>query len=156
MIVSAPVFMAQHIGLIYLIAMAYPKQYHPGLFAFGALQGIMEHYADTFPVIAGLGPILVPIAIVLLSIHYYFANKVIADKRIVWGGFIGYFIILVLSKSLELGFPKDTAEEQIEALGDCTYSMNHFGLHVALIACLAVTASNLPKEVAPVDSKKAA
>ena len=43
-------------------------------------------------------------------------------------------------------FPKDTAAEQIEALHDEKYVTDHFWFHNALLACLAVTAFNLPKD----------
>ena len=42
-------------------------------------------------------------------------------------------------------FPKDTAAEQIAALHDEKYVTDHFWFHNALLACLAVTAFNLPK-----------
>ena len=45
-----------------------------------------------------------------------------------------------------ISFPKDTAAEQIEALHDEKYVTDHFWFHNALLACLAVTAFNLPKD----------
>ncbi len=96
-------FMAQHVGIVGMVATAYPPKYRLPLYAFGAVQGIIEHYADIFPSVAALGPILVPIAIGLLFMHYYFANKVIDNKAIVWGGFAAYFVILVFSKGMDQG-----------------------------------------------------
>lgn len=103
MFVPRLVFVAQHVGLVALIAMAYPTKYRPSLYAFAVVQGIAEHYADVFPAIAAIGPFLIPIAISLLGLHYYYANKVIADKRIIWGGFVFYFVLLIFAKTQEWG-----------------------------------------------------
>ena len=146
MMIPAPIFMLYHVGLVALIAMAYPKKYRPALYAFGAVQGIVEHYADVFPTVAAAGPFLIPIAIALLGLHYYFANQVIAKQSIVYGGLAFYIVLLVGAKGMDWGFPKDTAEEQIEALSDNGYVTKHFILHNLLISCLAITAFSLPKD----------
>ena len=62
-----------------------------------------QHYADVFPNVAAAGPFLIPIGICLLGLHYYYAYQVIEDKRLVWGGFVSYFVLLVLAKGLEWG-----------------------------------------------------
>ena len=103
MMIPTPIFMVQHVALVALIAMAYPEKQRPYLYAFGAVQGIIEHYADVFPNVAAAGPFLIPIGIVLLGLHYYYANKVISNKLIVWGGFAFYVVLLVGAKSLDWG-----------------------------------------------------
>ena len=103
MLVPPPIFMAQHVGLVALIATAYPAKYRPHLYAFGAVQGIVEHYAGAFPAVAAAGPFLVPIAIVLLGLHYYYASKVIGNKTVVWGGFALYFAIIGYAKGMDWG-----------------------------------------------------
>ena len=45
----------------------------------------------------------------------------------------------------DYSFPKDTAADQILALGEEGYVTAHFWFHNALIACLALTAFSLPK-----------
>ena len=95
-----------YLCLLYIlcaVAGAYPEKYRPAFYIFGAVQGVIEHYADVFPQLATLGPILIPIGVILLGIHYYFANKVIANKAIVWGGFVTYLILLIVAKSQEWG-----------------------------------------------------
>ena len=67
------------------------------------MQGIVEHYADVFPTVAAVGPFLIPIALGLLGLHYYYANQVIADKRVVYGGLASYLVVLFVSKGFELG-----------------------------------------------------
>ena len=143
--VATPLFLLYHVGIVALLAMAYPPNYRPYLYAFGAIQGIVEHYSDIFPYIAFLGPILIPPAIVLLGIHYYFAYQVIANKAIVWSGLIAYLALFIYAKTQEWGFPKDTAEEQIKALHDETYVTDHFWFHNAVIGVLSITAFSLPK-----------
>lgn len=101
--IPTPVFMVQHVALVGLIAMAYPEKHRPYLYAFGAVQGVFEHYADVFPNVATAGPFLVPIGIVLLGLHYYYANKVISDKSVVYAGFAAYFVLLVAAKGLDWG-----------------------------------------------------
>ena len=103
MLIPTPVFMAQHIGVIALTAAAFPEKHRPYLYAFGAFQGIIEHYADVFPTAAAAGPFLVPIGIALLGLHYYYANKVIENKTIVWGGLAFYFALLVFAKVMDWG-----------------------------------------------------
>lgn len=103
MMIPTPIFMVQHVALVALIAMAYPEKHRPYLYAFGAVQGIVEHYAGVFPNVAAAGPFLVPIGIVLLGLHYYYANKVISNKSIVRGGFAAYFVLLVAAKGLDWG-----------------------------------------------------
>jgi hypothetical protein len=53
--------------------------------------------------LAAAGPVLVPIAVVLLGLHYYYANKVIGNKTIVWGGFALYFAIVGYAKGMDWG-----------------------------------------------------
>ena len=74
----------------------------PQLLIFGLLQGIVEHYADVFPNLAEMGPLLVPLALGLLGWHYYLASKVL-DKTILYGGAISYILLLVVLKGLEFG-----------------------------------------------------
>ena len=95
-----------YLCLLYIlcaVAAAYPEKYRPAFYIFGAVQDVIEHYADVCPQLATLGPILIQIGVILLGIHYYFANKVIANKAIVWGGFVTYLILLIVAKSQEWG-----------------------------------------------------
>ena len=105
---------------------------------FGITQGIIEHYADVFPSIAAAGPWLIPVAIGMLGMHYYYAAKIM-DKVKVYTGLFFYFLVLFVSKGMEWGFPKDTAAEQIEALTDEDYVLKHACLHIALVAVLGPT-----------------
>eukprot|EP00986_Skeletonema_menzelii_P017511 scaffold20031_cov69-Skeletonema_menzelii.AAC.1 len=118
--------------------MSYPSKYRAALLAFGVAQGVIEHYADVFPSIAAIGPFLIPVAIGLLGMHYYFAAKIM-DKKVVYTGLAAYIFVLFLFKGMEWGFPKDTAAEQIEALVDEDYVMKHFIFHVVLIGVLTPT-----------------
>ena len=36
--IPGPIFLAQHVGLVALIATAYPAKYRPHLYAFGAVK----------------------------------------------------------------------------------------------------------------------
>jgi hypothetical protein len=154
MIIPAPLFFIAHVATTFLLAEGFPNKYKSSIFAFGVIQGIVEHYADKLPLFAALGPFLVPPAIGLFGMHYYFVNKVIEDKKVVWGGFISYFLIIIVSKGFDLGFPKDTANEQIEALSEDDYNMHHAVLHLALITCVGLIASNIPKKTAVSAGKK--
>ena len=106
--------------------------------AFGAAQGIIEHYADAFPTVAAIGPMLIPFAIGMLGMHYYYAAKVMNMTK-VYAGLAAHFLVLVASKGMEWGFPKDTVAEQIEALTDDDYVLKHAGLHIALLPVLGLT-----------------
>lgn len=117
----------------------------PQLVAFGVVQGIIEHYADVFPSVAAVGPFLIPVGLGLLGMHYYFAAKIM-DTAIVYTCLAAYILVVVVSKGMDLGFPKDTAAEQIEALTDDDYVMKHLGLHIALIAVLVPTSMPFIKE----------
>ena len=103
MLIPTPVFMLEHVGIVLLLSMAYPEKYRLPLYAFGAVQDIVEHYADVFPNVAAAGPFLIIIGLSLLGLHYYYANQLIADKRIVWGGLASYLVVLFVAKGFELG-----------------------------------------------------
>jgi len=120
------------------------------------VQGLIEHFADVLPTLAALGPPLVLVAIGLLGVHYWYAYQKMQDKKMAVAGFVGYLVILVLFKGLELGFPKDSGPEQIVALEDELYSAHHVILHMCLVANLAVTALNVPSPLASSSGVKSA
>ena len=91
-----------------------------------------------FPSIAAAGPWLIPVAIGMLGMHYYYAAKIM-DKAKVYTGLFSYFLVLFVSKRMDWGFPKDTAAEQIEALTDEDYVLKSACLHIALVAVLGPT-----------------
>lgn len=72
----------------------------------------------------------------------YLASK--GSKTHVWIGLAGYILVLGVSKGLELGFPKDSGPEQIEALKDPTYNFHHLILHIALVLVLYITGMSVP------------
>ena len=147
-IIAAPIFFALHMGTAALLARPFDRKYQAPLMAFGALQGVIEHYADALPALAAFGPPLVLVAIALLGVHYKLAYGKMDNKALCLAGFVGYFVILFVSKGFDLGFPKDTGAEQIVALKDESYSALHLGLHGALIANLALTACSVPSPFA--------
>ena len=104
--------------------------------------------ADALPALAAFGPPLVLVAIGLLGVHYKLAYGKMDNKGLCLAGFLGYFVILFVSKGFDLGFPKDTGAEQVVALRDETYSVLHLGLHGALLANLALTACAVPSPFA--------
>merc|ERR1711998_518820 len=102
-------------------------------------------FAGDLPQVASLGPILVPISVVLLMVHYYLVYKNCkGSKGHVLVGLLGYIAILVAHKGLELGFPKDTGAEQIVALKDPFYNFWHLMLHIELCIVLAITTFSVP------------
>ena len=68
----------------------------------------------------------------------------VGDKSKVWIGLAGYVTLLVVTKSQEWGFPKDTGAEQIAALKDPTYNKHHLALHLALVILMGYTGLSVP------------
>ena len=117
----------------------------PALAFFFFLQGLIEHYADVMPTLAKAGPFLVPVALSLLVGFFHYAYKASTMPKTVIAGFIAYVLVVVVAKGGELGFPKDTAAEQIEALTDPTYVQWHLAIHLtftAIFCAVSATASS--------------
>ena len=146
MVLPAPLFFLIHVYTAWILARPFPAAYVPPLMVFGVVQALIEHFADKLPMLAPLGPLLVLAGVVILGLHYRFAYAKMADKARFWCGVAGYVLILAISKTFELGFPKDIVDEQIAALEDPTYSAHHAVLHVVLMANLALTAYATPSQ----------
>jgi hypothetical protein len=66
------------------------------------MYSIIEHYADVFPNVAKLGPLLIIVALSILGAHYKFAFAAL-DKSTAYMGLFSYLAILVVSRVLDLG-----------------------------------------------------
>mmetsp|Transcript_4690 Transcript_4690/g.11816 ORF Transcript_4690/g.11816 Transcript_4690/m.11816 type:complete len:223 (-) Transcript_4690:7-675(-) len=102
----------------------------PVLTVFFGIQGLIEHYADKFPTVAKLNA---PLTLVLLGFLGYWLYTLFAISTaphwVLWAAIAIYFAVVGIAKTMELGFPKDTVEEQVSALKDPNYNFWHFWLH---------------------------
>merc|ERR1711988_1470659 len=74
------------------------------------------------------------IALLMAPYTYYRALKTTqGPKWLIWAGLAIFLIALPVFKGLELGFPKDTPEEQAVANLDRTHSLWHLVLHVVVL-----------------------
>merc|ERR1719271_2233771 len=99
-------FLPFHLISHHLTARVFPNKRvtYPAHLAFTLVQFTIEHYSAEFPSVASFGPALV-----------------------------GVLLALPVFKGLELGFPKDTPEEQAAANLDRTHSLWHLVLHGILV-----------------------
>lgn len=146
MIIPPLIFAAFHIVLVASLGTTFPEKFRAPLFLFAVLQIMYEHYAEKFPSVAMIGPVLFPLAIALLIMHYYYAFQLISDKKIVWSSLAIFFVVFGGSKALDFGSPKDTIEEQIEALKDDTYNMQHLLNHCIVMIPSTLIVFSLPKD----------
>merc|ERR1719152_79192 len=142
----------------HLTARVFPnkKITYPAHLAFTLVQFAIEHYSAEFPSVAAFGPALVAVALGLAPYTYYRALKTTTGpKALVWAGLAVFLLALPVFKGLELGFPKDTPEEQAVANLDRTHSLWHLVLHaVILINGLMVSygvpwTASRPEQLAP-------
>ena len=128
----------------------------PALCVFFFVQGLIEHYADALPTLAVAGPSLVPLALALVVGFFYYAYKASTHPKMVLAGLVAYVVVVVVAKGGELGFPKDTAAEQIAALKDPVYTQYHLIVHVVfnLLFC-AVSYSAPSVSLKSIHAKKA-
>ena len=128
----------------------------PALCVFFFVQGLIEHYADALPTLAAAGPFLVPIALSLLVGFFYYAYKASTHPKMVLAGLVAYVVIVVVAKAGELGFPKDSAAEQIEALKDPLYAQHHLIIHGLFGAVFSAVSLSAPSaKLLSVHAKKA-
>jgi hypothetical protein len=114
---------------------------YPAHLVFTLLQYIVEHYTAEFPSIAAMGPALVALALAMAPYIYYRAFKTtLRPKAQVWAALSLFFVSLGVFKGLELGFPKDTPEEQAIANLDRTHSLWHLLVHVVVLVIQVLVA----------------
>ena len=77
-------------------------------------------------------------------IYYRAFKHTEGSKAFVWAALATFFPILFFFKGLELGFPKDTPEEQAAANLDRTHSLWHLLLHVVLLGNQIMVSQGVP------------
>lgn len=147
-----------HLAAHHLTARVFPnkKLTYPAHLLFTIAQYTTEHYSIEFPSVAAFGPALVVAAFALLPYTYYRAFKTTTGpKWLIWAALALFLLAVPVFKGLELGFPKDTPEEQAAANRDRTHSLWHVVLHmVGLINGLMVSygvpwTSSRPEQLVP-------
>jgi hypothetical protein len=94
------------------------------------IQGLIEHYADKFPSVAKVNGPLTLVVLVFLGYWLYTLFTIsTAPGWVIWTAIAIYVVVVGVAKTKELGFPKDTVEEQIAALKDPNYNFWHFCIH---------------------------
>merc|ERR1719271_1929402 len=129
-------FLPFHLISHHLTARVFPnkKVTYPAHLVFTLVQYTIEHYSAEFPSVASFGPALVGIALALAPYTYYRAFKTTTGpKALIWAALAVFLLALPVFKGLELGFPKDTPEEQAAANPDRTHSLWHIVLHVVVL-----------------------
>merc|ERR1719408_70557 len=136
-------FLPFHLASHHLTARVLPNKRwtYPAHLAFTLVQYTIEHYSAEFPTVASFGPALVGIGFALTPYTYYCAfKKTTGPKVLIWSALAVFLLAALVFKGLELGFPKDTPEEQAAANLDRTYSLWHLVLHaVGLVSLLMVS-----------------
>jgi len=123
----------------------YKRITYPAHLIFAVSQYCVEHYSAEFPSVAALGPALVGIALSMAPYIYYRAFKTTeGPKALVWAALASFLPILFVFKGLELGFPKDTPEEQAVANLDRAHSLWHLLLHVLLLGNQLLVSCGVP------------
>merc|ERR1719473_414453 len=129
-------FLPFHLISHHLTARVFPNKRvtYPAHLAFTLVQYAIEHYSAEFPSVASFGPALVGVALALTPYVYYRALKTTTGpKALIWAGLAIFLLALPVFKGLELGFPKDTPEEQAAANLDRTHSLWHLVLHAVIL-----------------------
>jgi len=153
-------FLPFHLISHHLTARVFPNKRvtYPAHLAFTLVQYTIEHYSAEFPSVASFGPALVLVALSVAPLTYYYAFKrTTGNKSLIWAALAVFLLALPVFKGLELGFPKDTPEEQAAANLDRTHSLWHAVLHtVVLVNGLMVSygvpwnpTTSRPDELAP-------
>lgn len=119
---------------------------YPLNLSFAILQYAVEHFSSEFPTIAALNPLLVFIAIFVQTPAFYYCalKKTTGSKAQIWLSVALFFGGAIVFKGLELGFPKDTPEEQAAANLDPVHSYWHMFLHVFLLCNGFLATRNVP------------
>merc|ERR1719258_432514 len=85
-------------------------------------QYCVEHFSAELPSVAAFGPLLVAMTLGMAPYIYYRALKATeGPKALIWAAIAMFPVMLGVFKGLELGFPKDTPEEQAVANLDRTH-----------------------------------
>lgn len=136
-----------HLVGAHLTARMLPHKHitYPVQMAFGVTQFVVEHYSAEVPSVAAFGPLLVGLLLLQAPYVYYRAFKYTeGTKAYVWAALATFPLILFFFKGLELGFPKDTPEEQAEANLDRTHSLWHLLLHCVLFLNQLAVSKGMP------------
>jgi len=131
----------------HLTARTFPNKRvtYPLHLLFSLAQYATEHYSAEFPSVASFGPALVGIALATAPYFYYRAFKTTTGpKSLIWAGLAVFLIALPVFKGLELGFPKDTPDEQAAANLDRTHSLWHLVLHMVVLVNGLVVSYGVP------------
>merc|ERR1719238_1071806 len=151
-IIEAPalhplVFLPFHLIGHHLTARLLPNRRvtYPLHFIFAMTQYCVEHFSAELPSVAAFGPLLVAITLGMAPYIYYRALKATeGPKALIWAAIAMFPVMLGVFKGMELGFPKDTPEEQAEANLDRMHSLWHFVLHVAVLVNQLMVAYGVP------------
>jgi len=121
------------------------KYTYPAHLLFSVTQYCVEHFSGELPSVAAIGPILVVATISMAPYSYHRAFKhTEGSKAFVWAAMLSFLPILFVFKGLELGFPKDTGEEQAIANLNREHSLWHLLLHVAVLGNQLMMSCGVP------------
>merc|ERR1711918_4625 len=147
------VYLPFHLASNHLSARIFPNRQftYPALVAFTLLQYGVEHFGAELPTLASYNEVLVPIAIAIGPLSYYFAHKRWSEARcpkyVLWLGIASFPFLLGFFKGFEFGFPKDDPMEQAAANLDPTHSYKHLILHIAILIQGAAVSYGVPWDV---------
>lgn len=127
--------LASHVAVGWIIGRTFATPHAMPLLAvlFG-MQGAIEHYPQKFYAFAKANAPLTLIGLVVNVYWFYNLFSVSAAPGwVIWSG-IAFFIALIgVAKTMDMGLPKDTVDEQIEALkSNPNYDRDHLMIHIAL------------------------
>jgi hypothetical protein len=134
-IVPPSVFFAFHLLGGWLIGRTFTAIPHaiPIFIVIFAIQGVIEHYSDRFPTVAKAN---MPLTLALLVLLVYWLYTLFAISTaphwMIVSAIVFYFVVVGCAKAFNMGFPMDTADEQIKALQDPAYNFYHLMLHIIL------------------------
>jgi len=131
--------LASHVVIGWLVGRTFAIPHAmPFLVVLFGMHGVIEHYPEKFYVFAKANT---PLAGMTLAVDIYWFYKLFsvsaAPGWIIWSGIAAFIACIVLAKALDMGLPKDTIDEQIEALKvNPNYDRDHLMVHIVLTVVL--------------------
>jgi len=126
----------------------------PFLMVLFGMQGAIEHYPEKFYAFAKAN---VPLTLASLVVNVYWFYNLFsvsaAPGWVIWSGIASFIGVIGIAKVADRGLPKDTVDEQIEALkSNPNYDRDHLIIHIVLtlICCFLSFTCPFPSEVSSV------
>merc|ERR1712110_413304 len=126
----------------------------PFLMVLFGMQGAIEHYPEKFYAFAKAN-VSLTLASLVVNVYWFYNlfSVSAAPGWVIWSGIASFTGVIGIAKVTDRGLPKDTVDEQIEALkSNPNYDRDHLIIHIVLtlICCFLSFTCSFPSEVSAV------